>query len=226
MPASQATVQTGNPGRYLTQLCQHASKMGRSRLHRPRSHADGGEPPEIRHAEWSATDGTVTLNWGQWTMHAAPGTLTLRAEAGTGENLRRIQDLVTARLEKIGRRDHLAVDWQPAETPGGAGLLPVTRRARRPTAPWPACQAVPADRRVRDSKCQLDRPRAGRPPPVRTPSRPRSRNGAGCGAPSHAARYLSDPVYRRKISRQLSKGESPRALRRDLRYARQGRRRP
>ena len=124
MPASEATVETGHPGRYLTQLCQHASKMGASRLHRPRGHVGGGEPPEIRHAEWSATDGTVTLNWGQWTMHAAPGALTLHAEADTGENLRRIQDLVTARLEKIGRRDHLAVKWQPAETPGDAGLLP------------------------------------------------------------------------------------------------------
>ena len=38
----------------------------------------------------------------------------------------------------------------------------------------------------------------------------------------HAARYLSDPVYRRKISRQLNKGESLHALRRDLHYANQG----
>ena len=123
MPASEATVETAQPGRYLTQMCQHASKMGTSRLHRPRSHSGDGAPPEIRHAEWSATDGTVTLNWGQWTMHAGAGTLTLRAEAGTRENLGRIQDLVTARLEKIGRRDRLAVNWQPAETPGDAGPL-------------------------------------------------------------------------------------------------------
>ena len=131
MPASQATVQTGNPARYLTQLCQHASKMGTSRLHRPRSHADG-ELPRVRHAEWSATDGTVTLNWGRWTMRAAPGTLTLRAEAGSEENLKRLQDLLTARLEKIGRRDRLAVVWQAAGTPGEAGLL---TRSRRPTGP-------------------------------------------------------------------------------------------
>ena len=38
----------------------------------------------------------------------------------------------------------------------------------------------------------------------------------------HTARYLSDPVYRRKISRQLNKGESLHALRRDLHYAQQG----
>ena len=38
----------------------------------------------------------------------------------------------------------------------------------------------------------------------------------------HAARYLSDPAYRRKITRQLNRGESLHALRRDLHYANQG----
>ncbi|MDP9869794.1 MULTISPECIES: Tn3 family transposase [Streptosporangium] len=40
--------------------------------------------------------------------------------------------------------------------------------------------------------------------------------------PGRAARHLSDPVYRRKISRRLDKGESLHALRRDLRCAPQG----
>lgn len=38
----------------------------------------------------------------------------------------------------------------------------------------------------------------------------------------HTAKYLSDPVYRRKVSRQLNKGESLHALRRDLHHAQQG----
>ena len=38
----------------------------------------------------------------------------------------------------------------------------------------------------------------------------------------HRARYLSDPAYRRRITRQLNKGESLHALRRDLHYAQQG----
>ena len=38
----------------------------------------------------------------------------------------------------------------------------------------------------------------------------------------YAARYLPDPAYRRKISRQLSKGESLHALKRDLLYAHEG----
>ncbi|GAA4479678.1 Tn3-like element TnAs1 family transposase [Rhodococcus olei] len=38
----------------------------------------------------------------------------------------------------------------------------------------------------------------------------------------YAAKYLSDPDYRRRISRQLNKGESLHALRRDLLYAHEG----
>jgi len=39
---------------------------------------------------------------------------------------------------------------------------------------------------------------------------------------TYAARYLSDESYRRKITRQLNKGESLHALRRDLFYANEG----
>jgi hypothetical protein len=113
MPAAEATVRTQHPGRYLIQLCTHTSKMDGHLRHRPRAHG-GAAAPEIQHAEWTSTDGTITLNWGRWTMQAAPGALTLRAEADSGENLQRIQDLLTARLEKIGRRDHLTVAWRPA----------------------------------------------------------------------------------------------------------------
>ena len=116
MPTAEARVQTEHPDRYLVRLCQHASKMGGHLSHRPRAHGSGGAPPGIRNAEWSGTDGIVTLNWGQWTMHAAPGTLTLRAQAADQENLRRIQDFITARLEKMGRRDHLTVNWQPSDS--------------------------------------------------------------------------------------------------------------
>lgn len=38
----------------------------------------------------------------------------------------------------------------------------------------------------------------------------------------YASKYLSDPDYRRKIARQLNKGESLHALRRDLLYAHEG----
>jgi len=50
-------------------------------------------------------------------MHAAPGRLTLHAEAADETNLQRIQDMLTTRLEKFGRREHLTVNWQRPGTP-------------------------------------------------------------------------------------------------------------
>jgi hypothetical protein len=43
--------------------------------------------------------------------------LTLRAEAADAENLQKIQDMLTTRLQGFGRREHLTVTWQPPGTP-------------------------------------------------------------------------------------------------------------
>ena len=115
MFTAEADIQTEYDARYLARLCGHAGKMGTAgpRLgHRPRSHARGGAPPEIRQVECSETEGTVSLDCGQWTMRASPGLLAVRAEAADQENLRRIQDLLTARLQKFGRQERLTVNWQ------------------------------------------------------------------------------------------------------------------
>jgi hypothetical protein len=125
MPAAEARVATENADRYLTRLCQHATKMSGHTMsshlrHRPRSHAadvsrEDGAPPEIHRAECSGTDGILVLNWGQCTMHATPDLLVLCAEAADLASLTRIQDLVGGRLEKFGRREHLTVAWQPPQ---------------------------------------------------------------------------------------------------------------
>ena len=115
MLTAEADIRTEHAARYLARLCGHAGKMGTAgrRLgHRPASHARGGSPPEVRHVDCSATEGTVSLDWGQWTMRAFPGRLAVRAEAADEESLRRIQDLLTSRLLKFGRREHLTVTWQ------------------------------------------------------------------------------------------------------------------
>ena len=119
MPAAEARIPTPNAGRYLARLGQHAGKMGRRLRHQPRSHADGGAPPAIRHAQWSGTDATLALDRGRCTLHAEPGVLMLRAEADSEDNLTQIQDLIAGRLEKFGRREHLTVTWRPTDGPGG-----------------------------------------------------------------------------------------------------------
>ena len=125
MLTAEAVIQTGHPERYLARLGSHAAKMRQHPGGRRRAHGSGQTPLEMQHAEWSATRGTVRLNWGGWTMRATPGTLTLRAEAADQASLQRIQDMLTTRLEKFGRREHLSVTWQPAAAaagePGRAG---------------------------------------------------------------------------------------------------------
>ena len=123
MLTAEADINTEHAAGYLARLCGHAGKMGATghRLgHRQPSHARGDGPPEVRRVECSETEGTVSLNWGQWTMRALPGLLAVRAEAADEQSLRRIQDLLTARLQKFGRREHLTVTWRPPEATAAA----------------------------------------------------------------------------------------------------------
>lgn len=121
MLASRAYVQTDRAVRYLAQLCDHGSQLSRIGAHRPRSHGDGGVPPAVRHAGWSGTDGLIDFGRGRCTLHATGDALTLTAEADDLPNLRRIQQGVARRLERIGRRDRLSVTWRPTEPEAGTG---------------------------------------------------------------------------------------------------------
>jgi hypothetical protein len=118
MPAAEAHVPTDNPGRYLIQLCRHAQQVTRMR-HRPPAHGGGTWPrPQVHQADWSETEGSVSFGWGTCTLRAAPGMLTLRAEAIDTDHLRRVQQIVTADLERFGRREHVQVIWHE-QVPAG-----------------------------------------------------------------------------------------------------------
>jgi hypothetical protein len=116
---AEGRVETDRPHRYLAQLREHVTKMGEQSGHRPRAH--GHTPPEIQHIEWSDDEGVVTLNLGQWTMRATPEALTLHLAAACEDNLRRLQDLVSKRVETIGRRDGLTVAWDAPADPKPKG---------------------------------------------------------------------------------------------------------
>jgi len=146
MPAAEADIPTDRAASYLTRLCDHAGKMGQAshRLrHRRAAHGRGDGPPEVRRVERSGTEATVTLDRGQWTMRVRPGLLAVRAEASDEENLRRIQDLLTTRLETFGRREHLKVTWQAATAEARTTARPEDHQDERAGPPAP----VPADRR-------------------------------------------------------------------------------
>ena len=112
MPTAEAHVPTGNPGRYLIQLCRHAQQVNRMR-HRPLAHSGSTQPrPQVQQVDWSETQGTVSFGWGKCTMQAAPGTLILRAEATDTERLHQVQEIIAADIERFGRREHVQVIWQ------------------------------------------------------------------------------------------------------------------
>jgi hypothetical protein len=117
MPAAEAQISTPNARRYLTQFCKHAQQIHRL-PHRPPTHEGGLQPlPTVEHAEFSETDGMVSLGWGRCVLHATPGTLTLRAEATSNDHLHRIQDIIAADIQRFGAREQLTITWQhlPAE---------------------------------------------------------------------------------------------------------------
>jgi hypothetical protein len=125
MLTAEAHIETGRASRYLVQLCRHVSQMGRSGGHR----LDRGRhaPPEVDHVEWTDTHGTIDVGWGRCTVEATPDVLTLRLESADEEGLQRLQSAVAHRLETIGRRESLKVDWQ---RPGVPAPEPTARKRR------------------------------------------------------------------------------------------------
>ena len=115
---AQAVIQSADPARYISRLRRHTARMGEPAHlgprhgHRTPDPGSTHTPPRVTHAEWTDTHGTVTMNWGHWTVQAAPGTLTLHAEAADREHLKQIQEMLTTRLESFGRREHLTLSWQ------------------------------------------------------------------------------------------------------------------
>ncbi|MFD4605437.1 DUF2218 domain-containing protein [Streptomyces sp. NPDC058464] len=151
MPTAEARVETERASRYLVQLCRHAQQMGRHPHYGTRNHdaADTHRPPEVHDVQWSDTHGTVRVSLGRWTMQADEGTLTLRAEADNEEDLRRLQDLVAARLERIGRRDRLVVTWQHLEATGLQPCEPDSPKGSQPRTGTQHLQGVQRRRLLR-----------------------------------------------------------------------------
>lgn len=123
MPAAQASIRTQNAATYLTRLCGHAGKMATAvqRPHRPRAHRHTGAPPQFSDIQQAGDQAVITLDCGQFTLHAQPGQLTIGIHTGDQASLRRIQDLLTTRLHAISRREHLTIRWQPAPDQEGPG---------------------------------------------------------------------------------------------------------
>lgn len=88
---ARATVATGAAPRYAKQLASHLGR--RSEL---RPEADGTR---------------IVLTVGSCLLVVRDDALELRAEAGTAEELERVEHVVGSHLERFGHRDALTVRW-------------------------------------------------------------------------------------------------------------------
>jgi hypothetical protein len=138
MPRAEACVPTDRAARYLDQLCSHLDAMQHMRRLPAGGHARAGMP----RVEYVAKkDGRAEIRFadGSWDLEAVDGALVLRVEADGAAALERLKAAIAARIEKVGRRDGLAVVWSSPESPhddhgngaGGAGAAP-RRPGRRP----------------------------------------------------------------------------------------------
>jgi len=179
MPAAQATIFTSRAAAYLTRLCGHAGKMSAAatRLHhRPRAHA-GGTPPHVQHVQHDGDEATVTLDCGQWTMHAGPGQLRIRAQAPEQDSLRRIQDLLTHRSSPSPAASSSPSPGTPAPDPKNrpARLTPDTPQpARSPQTPRQELRSALPAAHASDGRPHPPSPGRRRGSPA-SPPRPGSR---------------------------------------------------
>ncbi|MQY40704.1 hypothetical protein SRB17_87370 [Streptomyces sp. RB17] len=139
MPTAEARIPTERASRYLVQFCRHLGQMSRMRHLPPARHGGGGMPPTVQDVDYSDTCGVIRFDEGQFTLQATSDMLRLRVDADDEDTLQRLQYGITARLEKIGRRDQLTVTWQQWPTPpgppgegAGPASAPETGTARRP----------------------------------------------------------------------------------------------
>jgi len=119
MPVAEALIETPRAERFLTQLCRHAEAMGGKARH---LHGGDGQPrPEVVDVEYAGNDGKIVFTWGDCVLRSTSDTLAVRVEAGDADRLARIQRILTADLERFGRRDGLTVSWQGGSVAGDTG---------------------------------------------------------------------------------------------------------
>ena len=91
---AEAHVATEHASKYLQQLCKHFQ-------HRTPAHFD-------------AHVGAITFPFGEAKLAADARTLSLVAEAGSAEDLERLEDVVARHLVRFAFREALAIEWRAA----------------------------------------------------------------------------------------------------------------
>ncbi|GAA4063550.1 hypothetical protein GCM10023065_13190 [Microbacterium laevaniformans] len=110
---AEAHIPTDRASRYLVQLCRHLGQM-RGMPHGSLASHGGQMPPAVQEVDWSETAGTIRFDRGTCTLWATSDMLTVRIQAEDADALGRLRSGIGRRVETIGRRDRLKVDWAPS----------------------------------------------------------------------------------------------------------------
>lgn len=70
-----------------------------------------GGPIRVRRVEWTDDHGVIELASGTCTLDAGPDQLVIKLVAVDTFELQRMQQMFSARIAMIGRRDDLVVTW-------------------------------------------------------------------------------------------------------------------
>lgn len=100
MPTAETRVATDRASRYLVQLCEHLNQL-----------SAGHRGPGVRSVEWTESHGVVTLDFGRCELDADDEGLVVRVVADDARLLTHFEAELAARIETIGRRDGLVVEW-------------------------------------------------------------------------------------------------------------------
>jgi hypothetical protein len=103
MVQCEAVVATDRARRYLDQLCGHLGHLQHLARHQ-------GMPAVVQ-VEQAPSSAVVRFADGLWRLEATASALVLQVEGEDEAARERLRDAITARVEKIGRRDGLTVAW-------------------------------------------------------------------------------------------------------------------
>jgi hypothetical protein len=117
MPSSLARIETPRAGRYLAQLCEHLDHVRQGSPHARSTSAHSG-PPQVLEINRTDDHAVIAFAWGTCTLEATGVALVVRIDAEDGPALGQAENLIGHRIDTIGSRERLIVDWQPMPPPG------------------------------------------------------------------------------------------------------------
>ncbi|MFJ5215743.1 hypothetical protein ACIP98_13580 [Streptomyces sp. NPDC088354] len=139
MLITETRIRTDRPHLFLARFCRRPGRTGGRLSHLLHVLHGGGAAPRVHRVEGSGARRTVDVGSGRCTVHAGPGVLNLRAEAGDRDGLESVQHWAAERLRKLSKGGAPHVTWHPAGTADRFGDGPeplegaVVRSRRGPT---------------------------------------------------------------------------------------------